>query len=101
MTDKTRIPQARLSLSSFHVCFRFDGMKGKQFNRKLCLAKENFSHMEWCHDTKAWQLPIGELKSIYEFCREQFGVENVHFQCQQYKNNPTAVQLGLFEPMQN
>lgn len=101
MTYKTRMPRARLSLSSFHVYFRFDGAKGRQFNRKLCLAKENFPHMEWIHDTKAWQLPICELKSIYEFCREQFGVDNVHFQSQQYKDNSTAVQLSLFEPMQN
>ena len=53
--------------------------------------------MLWTPDTKMWKLPICDLKSIYEFCRKQFGVDNVHFQYQQYREKPPPVQLSLFE----
>ncbi len=101
MAIKTITPQVTLSLSSLHLYFRFDRAEGKQFSRKLCLAKEKFPHMLWAQDKKMWQLPICDLKPIYEFCRKQFGVENVHLQYQQYKDNLAAVQLSLFESKQN
>ena len=53
--------------------------------------------MLWTPDTKMWKLPICDLKPIYEFCRKQFGVDNVHFQYQQYREKPPPVQLSLFE----
>lgn len=101
MTIKSRTSQATLCLSPFHVFLRFSGMERRQFQRKLCLAKKRFPHMLWNNHHKMWQLPICELKSIYEFCRRSFGVGNVAIQCQQYRDKPRPVQLSLFDLEEN
>ena len=94
-------PRVTIRLSASHVYFRFDRTEFKQFRYRLCLVRKAFPHIHWIKDARMWQLPICDLKSLYEFCRQFFGVENIDFQFQQYRDRPRCVQLNLFESGDN
>ena len=101
MANKTKSPRVTIRLSTFHVYFRFDRTEFKEFHNRLCLMRKAFPHMLWIKGARMWQLPICDLKSLYEICRKFFGVDNVELHYQQYRDSPRYVQLNLFESGDN
>ena len=101
MATNTPSPRVTIRLSTFHAYFRFDRTDFKLFHDRLCLVRKEFPHMLWIRGSRMWQLPICDLKSLYEFCRKFFGVENIEFQRQQYRDRPRCVQLNLFDSGDN
>lgn len=97
MASNTTGPRMTIRLSTFHIYFRFDKTEFKLFHDRLCLVRQAFPHMLWIKGARMWQLPICDLKALYEICRTFFGVENVEFQYLKYRDRPCYVQLNLFE----
>ena len=97
MDNKTNFPQTPLYVSSRYVCFRFDRIPSRQFYRYLHFVKRQFPYMRWNRSIHMWQLPIHDLKPLYELCRLLFGVNNVQFQYRQYSNKSRFMQRSLFK----
>lgn len=97
MNTHENFPQATLYVSSRYIYFRLDSVPPKLFYRYLHFVRRRFPYMHWNKGIGMWQLTICDLQPLYELCRLLFGVNNVRFQSQQYRNRPRIVQLGLFD----
>ena len=101
MNTIVKIPQITLAVSSRHVYFRLDNVSSQVlFFRYLRFFRERFPHMQWHKQIGMWELPICDLKSLYELCRVLFGVNSVQFQSGQYMGESQHVQLDLFDPVE-
>lgn len=97
MVTKKNLPRATLDVTSRHVYFRMASVPLRSFYRYLHFVRQQFPYMKWRKDIGMWQLPICDLKHLYELCRLLFGVDNVHFQFRKYRGNPRLMQLSLFD----
>ena len=97
MNTQLSLPQVTLCVSSRYIYFRFYSVPPQLFYRYLHFVRRRFPYMKWNEGIGMWQLAICDLQPLYELCRLLFGVNNVQFQYQQYRNRPRIVQLSLFD----
>lgn len=87
--------QAVLLISNRNVYFRLNRVPPQLFYRYLHILRKRLPQMYWDRKIGMWQLPIWELKALYETCRFLFGVDNVLLSYQNYTRKLLYIQPRL------
>ena len=90
------MPTALITVSGTHISFRLRAISPRQFHLHLSRLKNQLPLMYWSLVERVWQLPVDELKTVYEACRALFGPAQVHL-AMNYKPSERAVQHRLFD----
>jgi len=89
-------PQAVLSIKGSMISFRFQHVPMACFSDYLAPFKGSFPTMKWNPQLAEWQLPINEIKPLYELCRAIFYPDNVQIFTPNSTSSDSPAQLLIF-----
>lgn len=90
-------PSVLISVSGGNASFRLQSVDPVHFPGYLQTLRLRLPHMRWNRRIGMWQLPIHDLKPLYEACRSLFGPENIYMLYPDYIGSEKHIQLSLFD----